>query len=58
MKDITVIIPVHKFNEKIKDLLNTAFESIKNNQETYTFGKLIPMVVAPGEILKHILLES
>ena len=54
MKDITVIIPVHKFNEKIKDLLNTAFESIKNNQETYTFGKLIPMVVAPGEILEEI----
>lgn len=54
MKDVTVIIPVHKFNEEIKDLLNTAFESIKNNQETYTFGKLIPMVVAPAEILEEI----
>lgn len=54
MKDITIIIPLHKFNEEIKDLLNNAFESIRKNQESYTFGKLIPMVVAPNEILEEV----
>ena len=54
MKDITIIIPLHKFDDKIKDLLDGALESIKKNQEAYTFGKLIPLIVAPGEILEKI----
>ena len=40
MKDITIIIPLHKFNDKIKSLLENALKSIQKNQETYTFGKL------------------
>jgi len=54
MNDITIIIPVHKYNEQIKDLLNKAFESIKKNQESYTFGKLIPLLVGPNEVLEEI----
>ena len=54
MKDITIIIPVHKFNDNVKDMLNNAFDSIKHNQETYTFGKLIPMFVGPGEVLEQV----
>ena len=53
MKDITIIIPVHKYNEKIKGMLENAFESINKNQENYTFGKLIPLVVAPNEVLEN-----
>ena len=54
MKDITIIIPVHKFNDVIKGLLENAFESIKKNQETYTYGKLIPTIVGPGDVLEQI----
>ena len=53
MKDITIIIPVHKFNDNVKSLLNNAFESVKKNQENYTFGKLIPLIVAPSEVLEN-----
>ncbi len=52
MKDITIIIPLHKFDDNIKALLDNAFESIKKNQETYTFGKLIPLVVGPNDVLE------
>ncbi len=54
MKDITIVIPIHKFNDEVKTLLNEAFKSIKKNEETYTFGKLIPLIVAPGNVLEEI----
>ena len=54
MKDITIIIPVHKFNDDVKTLLTQALDSVKKNQETYTYGELIPLVVAPGEVLENI----
>lgn len=54
MTDITIIIPLHKFDEKVKGLLENAFESIKKNEETYTFGKLIPLVVAPNDVLEEV----
>lgn len=50
MKDITIIIPLHKFNDKIKGLLENALKSIQKNQETYTFGKLKPLIVAPPAV--------
>ena len=52
MTDITIIIPLHKFDNTIKGLLENAFQSIRKNQENYTFGKLIPMVVGPNEVLE------
>jgi len=54
MKDITIIIPVHKFDDNIKLLLTNALKSVKENQENYTYGKLIPLIVAPGNILEEI----
>lgn len=54
MNDITIIIPIHEFNDNVKLLLNNAFDSIKKNQETYTFGELIPLIVAPSEVLENI----
>ena len=54
MKDITIIIPVHNFNEEVKNLLEKALNSINKNQENYTYGKLIPLIVAPGNVLEEI----
>lgn len=54
MKDITIIIPIHKFNENVKLLLDKALDSIKKNQETYTYGQLIPTIVGPGDVLEEI----
>ena len=34
--------------------MENAFESIKKNQETYTYGKLIPTIVGPGDVLEQI----
>jgi len=52
MNDITIIIPVHKYNADIKEMLTKAFESVRQNQENYTNGKLIPLVIAPDEVLE------
>lgn len=54
MKDITIIIPIHTFDEDTSALLKKAINSIKANQETYTFGKLIPTIVGPGNVLENI----
>lgn len=54
MKDITIIIPIHKYDDSIKEMLVNAFKSINKNQENYTFGKLIPMIVGPGDVLENI----
>lgn len=54
MNDITIIIPVHKYDDNIKAMLGNAFESVKKNQENYTFGKLIPTIVAPGDVLEQV----
>lgn len=54
MTDITIIIPIHKFNDEIKTCLTNALTSIRINQKTYTFGKLIPLVVAPSDVLEEI----
>lgn len=53
MKDISIIIPLHKFDDSIEGLLKNAFQSIKKNQENYKFGKLIPLVVGPNQILEE-----
>ena len=45
MTDITIIIPLHKFDNTIKGLLENAFQSIRKNQENSTFGKLILFLV-------------
>ena len=39
MKDITIIIPVHNFNEEVKNILEKALNSINKNQKHYTYGK-------------------
>ena len=54
MNDITIVIPIHKYDENIKGMLSNALESVKKNQETYTFGKLIPKIVAPGNVLEQV----
>ena len=54
MKDITIIIPVHKFDDNVKQMLENALESVSKNQENYIFGKLIPLIVAPNDVLESI----
>lgn len=54
MTDITIIIPLHKFDDKVKVLLENALDSIVENEQNYVDGKLIPMIVAPGDILEKV----
>lgn len=45
MKDITIIIPIHKLEEKEVSLLDKAIESVAAAKREYTFGKLHTLVV-------------
>ena len=50
MKDITIIIPVHQIDDTFDEYMDKAIESVVNNAETYSNGKLITMVVCPPAI--------
>ena len=50
MKDITIIIPVHQIDDTFDKYMDKAIESVVNNAETYSNGKLITMVVCPPAI--------
>ena len=43
MKDITIIIPVHQIDDTFDEYMDKAIESVVNNAETYSNGKLITM---------------
>lgn len=45
MKDIDIIIPVHEYNDEIKELLKGAIESVVEAQKYYTEGKLKCLLV-------------
>ena len=51
MKDLTVIVPVHKYNEEIKGLLATAVESFKT---TDTDKDTELLFVGPSDVLKKL----
>lgn len=46
MKDITIIVPIHDFNSKIKEYLDKALASVDSNVKTYTDGKLSVLFVS------------
>lgn len=49
--ELSVIIPVHEFNETVEKYLKTALESVKNQEETNnTFPEVV--VVAASELVK------
>lgn len=52
--DITIIIPVHEFNEKCEKLFEKAVNSVKECQKHYNDGKLVVTVVTPLSIAPFI----
>ncbi len=48
--DITIIIPVHEYDEKCGKLLEKAVNSVRECQKHYNDGKLFVTVVAPFEL--------
>lgn len=50
MKDITIIIPVHIYNNEVFNLLTTAINSVRTCRKEYTFGKLPLLIVAPQNV--------
>ena len=50
MNDITVIIPLHIFNEDVKALLDNALKSVNECAKVYEHGKLTTMFVYPKQI--------
>lgn len=46
MKDLTIIVPVHDFNETISKFLEKALNSVDNNVETYKEGDLFVLFVS------------
>ena len=46
MKDITIIVPVHEFDEAIAKYAEKAFASVDTCQENYKDGELKVLVVS------------
>lgn len=49
MDKITILIPVHEYNEMVKNYLTRALDSVERNKAN-TDIELIPAVVAPAEV--------
>ncbi len=54
MTDITIIVPIHTYNENVKTLLTKAIESVNKNKETYDGGTLLPLIVGPNNVIQSI----
>ena len=57
MNDITIIIPIHEYNETVGVLLSNALNSVTECRKMYKGGKLPVVIVAPeslSEVEKHI----
>lgn len=54
MKDITVIIPVHKLNTKDEQFLKKAIYSYLSNVKTYTHGDLFLIIISSKEAYKNV----
>lgn len=50
MNDITIILPVHLLDDTVKTYMETAINSVIENQKNYTDGKLKVLVVSPTTI--------
>ncbi len=46
MKDISIIIPLHVFNDNVKQYLTEALKSVDKNKTTYSYGQLKIVIVA------------
>lgn len=54
MKDITIIIPIHQYDEKIDSYLKKAIESVNKCRKHYERGKLITRIVCPLDVMKKL----
>lgn len=50
MNDITIIVPLHVYNDKVKPLLDNALNSVNECAKLYEHGKLKVMFVLPKTI--------
>ena len=53
MKDINIIIPIHKLDESTKELLKNAVNSVKENRNTYSNGELKIVYVISNDVDKN-----
>lgn len=52
IKDITIIIPLHKFSEDYVPLFKNALNSVVENRKTYKNGELKIMLVGPVDVIE------
>ena len=50
MNDITIIVPIHIYNDGVKEMLNKALDSVNECQKLYEHGKLNVLFVAPKDV--------
>lgn len=58
MKDVTIIIPIHKFDQEIEPLLRNAVKNVLETRECYKEGKLPLLLVGPSEIFEESTLKE
>lgn len=54
MNDITIIVPLHIFNDEVKKYLTEALKSVDSNRQTYKQGNLNVVIVTTDNLLKPI----
>ena len=51
MINIDVIIPVHYFDDNVKNMLDASYDSVKVAEKQYSLGEVYTYVVAPAAII-------
>lgn len=51
MENLTVIIPLHKFDDEVRKECEQSFKALKETIETYSHGTVETMVVAPKSVI-------
>lgn len=54
MTDITIIVPLHTFDNEVEALLQKALDSVLENRQTYKNGKLPLMIICPTTVKETI----
>ena len=58
MNDITIIVPLHIYDETVKGLLANALNSVSECQKIYEHGKLDVLIVAPKDVAEKLDVEN
>lgn len=54
MKDITIILPIHEYNEDVVEQIKKSLSHVMTNRQTYKDGELFVKVIGPSEVINKL----